>query len=369
MRASRRPESEAHAWPQVVAPEGPDVELSILIVNWNSRDLLHKCLVSIRTACADLRPQVVVVDGGSFDGCGEMLAAEFPEVDFVQSQENIGFGRSNNLGFARVRGRALLLLNPDAEITCGAVQRLLTALRDLPHAGIVAPRLLNSDRTLQSSVHALPRPVRQALDSELLRRMLSPFSWWAPPTEFSPGETVRVGAVAGACMLLSTKMFRDVGGFSPEYFMYAEDMDLCLKVRRAGKHVYYVPGAEVLHHSGVSASAQSSKFSAVMTRAALHTYMRLNHGWFAALVYRVVTGVSAALRLPLMMSGLLWSRGERRQALRTSIHKWRSILSWSAGLERWTRNYSLAKSNRDTQKAKSLLCAGHVERTKLSNQG
>ena len=323
----------------VAQPECPRVSLSILIVNWNSRALLRKCLLSIQATCAELRPQVVVVDGGSFDGCAEMLAAEFPEVHFVQSEENIGFGRSNNLGFAKVTGEALLLLNPDTEIRPGAVQRLLTELQRLPRAGILSSRLLNSNLTLQSSVHALPRPVLQALDSELLRRLLSGSTWWAPPTDFAPSGTVIVEAVAGACMLLWTKTFRAVGGFSPDYFMYAEDMDLCLKIRRAGLQVYHVPHAEILHHSGASSNAQGSKFSAVMMREALHTYMRSNHGWLSAVVYRLFSGGSGVVRLMVMLPGLLLADGNRRQIIRASMSKWRSIVSWSLGLERWAKQY------------------------------
>jgi len=317
----------------------PTPTLSILIVNWNSKELLRKCLLSIRGTCADLTPQVVVLDGGSFDGCGEMLSAEFAEVEFVQSEKNIGIGRSNNLGFERVTGEAVLLLNPDTEIRPGAIQLLLTELRRLPKAGIVNSRLLNTDLTLQSSVHALPSPVFQAFDSELLRRLLSVFSIWAPPNDFAPDGPVAVEAVAGACMLLWSKTFRDVGGFSPEYFMYAEDMDLCLKIRRAGLNVYHVPAAEILHHSGASADTQGSKFSAVMMREALHTYMRLNHGWLSATMYRLFTGASGIIRLMVMMPDFLTARGKRRRTLWASISKWRSILSWSVGLERWAKEY------------------------------
>jgi GT2 family glycosyltransferase len=319
--------------------EGHDMTLSVLIVNWNSRELLRQCLLSIRATCGDLVSQIVVVDGGSFDGCAEMIASDFSDVEFVQSQDNIGFGRSNNLGFARVSGEAVLLLNPDTEVRPGAVQHLLAELQRLPAAGIVSARLLNSDLTLQSSVHALPRPVFQALDSEPMRRLLSTFSWWAPPTEFAPAESLAVEAVAGACMLLRSETFRMVGGFSAEYFMYAEDMDLCLKIHRAGLRVYFVPGAEIVHHSGASSNTQGSKFSTVMTRQALHTYMRLNHGSWSAAVYRLVTGGSGILRLLLMLPGLILARGERRRVLQTSIAKWRSILSWSIGFEGWAKQY------------------------------
>ena len=317
--------------------------VSILIVNWNSKDLLRQCLLSIRGTCADLRPQVVVVDSGSFDGCAEMLASEFPEVEFVQSNDNIGFGRSNNLGFTRVTGEAVLLLNPDTEIRPGALQTLLGELERRPDAGIVSPRLLNTDLTLQSSVHALPRPVRQALDSEILRRLLSPYALWAPPTDFAPPETVAVEAVAGACMLMWTKTFRDIGGFSPEYFMYAEDMDLCLKTLRAGFRIYHVPTAEIVHHSGASSSSQGSTFSAVMMREALHSYMVLNHGWHYAWAYRLATGSATLVRLLILAPGLISGDEQRRLARKAAFARWWSVLSWSCGQQKWTKRYALTR--------------------------
>ncbi len=101
------------------------VKLSVVIVNWRSKDFLRRCLKTLQTTCGEHQPQIVVVDGASFDGCAEMLAAEFPAVDFVQSSTNIGFGRCNNLGFSRVTGEALLLLNPDTELRENAVSTLL----------------------------------------------------------------------------------------------------------------------------------------------------------------------------------------------------------------------------------------------------
>ena len=132
--------------------------VSILIVNWNSKDLLRQCLISIRETCADLATQVVVVENGSFDGCAELIAAEFPEVDFIQSPDNIGFGCANNLGLASVTGDAVWVLNPDTEVMPGALQTLLDELETRPDAGIVSPKQLNTDLTLQTSVHALPTP-------------------------------------------------------------------------------------------------------------------------------------------------------------------------------------------------------------------
>lgn len=315
--------------------------VSILIVNWNSKDLLRECLRSIHRTCAELSPQVVVVDGGSFDGCAEMLAAEFREVEFIQSQDNVGFGRANNLGLTRVTGEAVFVLNPDTELEPGALQTLLSELKRLPDAGILSPRLLNTDRTLQTSVHALPKPVRQALDSELLRRLLSPFSLWAPPSDFAPAGTVEVEAVPGTAMLMWAKTFRDVGAFTPAYFMYAEDMDLCFKVLRAGHRIYHVPTAVVVHHGGASSSTQGSSFSAVMIREALNLYMILNHGRHYSLAYRLATALSALVRLPILLLRLIGSSDGSRQARRAALGRWWSVLSWSCGQERWTKRYSV----------------------------
>lgn len=314
--------------------------LSIVIVNWNSKDLLRQCLLSVRKHAAELTAQIVVVDGGSFDGCGEMLAAEFPLVEFVQSKDNVGFGRANNLGFLHVTGEALLLLNPDAEVLPGALQLLLGELRQRTAAGIIGPRLLNTDGTLQTSVQALPRPFRQALDSELLRQMLWPLGLWAPPTSFVPPGPIEVEATSGACMLLWSQTFRDIAGFSPQYFMYAEDVDLCLKVLRKGLRIYHVPDAKIIHHGGASTAAQGSAFSAVMMREALHAYMTLNHGRGRAWLYRVATFAATLIRLSAAGLSVLFAGSAKRPARRAAVAIWWSVLLWSMGGQKWTKRYA-----------------------------
>ncbi|MBI1178616.1 glycosyltransferase [bacterium] len=308
------------------------MSLSILIVNWKSKDFLRQCLLSIQTACPDLDPELVVVDGGSFDGCDELLAREFPAVKFVQSPANIGFGRSNNLGFQQVTSEALLLLNPDTELRPGAVQRLLAELAARPDAGIIGPRLLNTDGSLQTScVRALPTPLNRALDSELFRRLLPESRLWGVARAFRASDPVPVEAVSGACMLLRTETFRRVGGFSPEFFMYGEDMDLCAKVRRLGLTNVYVPDAVVVHHGSGSSNTQVSQFATVMMRVAGDTYMRLNHGPATALLYRLLQAVSALVRLCLLLPASLLLAGERRVAARVAVQKWWYVLRWSAG--------------------------------------
>lgn len=309
--------------------------VSLLIVNWNSKDFLRTCLKSVYETCDVLITQTVVVDAGSFDGCDEMLAREFPEVEFVQCPDNIGFGRSNNLGFNRVKNEYLLLLNPDTEIKVGALAALIAALKELPAAGLVTPRLLNTDGSLQtSSVQALPTQLNLALDCDLLRRLFPHSRLWKTWKAFSSYEPVEVEAVCGACMLLRSETFQKLGGFSSDYFMYWEDIDICVKIRRNGLKIYHIPMAEVVHHGGKSSETQESQFSTVMIRIAGNTYMKLNHKPGSALLYRFFQGSSAFARLSLLFPIVAFSRKKRYVSALRSFRKWWAVLRWSLGVSR-----------------------------------
>lgn len=307
--------------------------LSILIVNWRSKDYVRQCLLSIRTTCAAFRPQIVVVDGASFDGCAGMIRAEFPEVEFVQSQENVGFGKCNNLGFETVTGEAVLLLNPDTELKDGAVSLLLRTLTETPGVGMVGARLLNTDGTLQTScVQSLPTPLNQALDSEFLRKLFPNSSLWGISAlwQSSPAE---VEAISGACMLLRSETFRQAGGFGAQYFMYGEDMDLCAKVRKAGLKIYYEPRAEILHHGGGSTGRAFSKRSAVLMRHSIFLFLRAHRGAVAAFIYRVVMACSAVFRVALLAVVCVLKRAPGDSSRVNALRKWLAVFRWSAGLE------------------------------------
>ncbi len=309
--------------------------LSILIVNWNSKDFLRKCLESIRQTCGGLAPQVIVVDGGSFDGCKEMLATEFPEIEFIQSPDNIGFGRSNNLGFEHVTSEAFLLLNPDTELHPGAVDALLEELRQRPDAGMIGARLLNSDGSLQfSAVHPLPTPWNAAMDSAWLRRR-----WWQAGKRSTGKRTFEVEAISGACMMMRSDTFQKLGGFDPRYFMYAEDMDLCFRIHKTGLKILHAPRAVVTHHGGGSSGTQFSKFSTVMIREALAFYFKSHHGPAGALLYRVLIVVSAGVRIPCLFVIAALRPADARSTSLISIVKWWTLLRWALGREKWSADW------------------------------
>lgn len=312
--------------------------LSIIIINWKSKDFVRGCLASIAANIGSLTHEILVVDNASFDGCGAMIRAEFPEVIFIQSEHNLGFAGANNLAFGLSGGRNVLFLNPDTEVQGVAIQELVSVLECTPEAGMVGARLLNSDGTLQTTcIAATPAILNQTLNSRLLRKHFPRWKIWGMHALFSTDPTpVPVEAISGACMLARREVIQSVGGFRTDYFMYAEDMDLSITIRQAGWKIFYVPDARIVHHAGgSSASRIESNFSNLVLRESVLHFFRLHRGRRYAALYRFTVGLVAALRLLMLAaaSPILILRWGRR-LLAATFSKWSSILLWSLGLKR-----------------------------------
>ncbi|MBU6411805.1 MAG: glycosyltransferase family 2 protein, partial [Verrucomicrobia bacterium] len=277
--------------PQAADPNAnpQSVELAIIIVNWNSTDYVRQCLRSIQSRPPAASHLIIVVDSGSFDGCGDMLAREFPAVKFVQSLSNIGFSRANNLGAGHACAKMLLFLNPDTEVQPGALDTLIAALESHPDAGAVGARLINSDGSLQTScIKAFPTILGELLDAEPLRRRFPKWRLWGMQPLFDPaGAPAAADVISGACLLIRRHAFQQIGGFSTDYFMYSEDVELCYHCRRAGLKNYYVPGAIVVHHGGGSSKKAASRRSVVTMRQSRWLFFKKTRGLSYAYCYRI----------------------------------------------------------------------------------
>lgn len=313
------------------------MELSIIIINWHSKDFLRACLKSLDRGAAGLSCEVLVIDNASHDGCAAMLAAEFPAVRFIQSDRNLGFSGGNNRAARQAQGEFLLFLNPDTVVEGNALVELVETLRRLPGAGAVGARLLNTDRSLQTScVQSFPTVLNQVLDCEWLRSRFPRSRLWgmAPLFADSP-EPAPIDAISGACFMIRRELFNRVKGFDECYFMYSEDIDLSYKVKQAGFKCYYVPTAILIHHGGGSSQKERSSFSNVMTRESVYRFLRRHRGWFVASCFRFSMGFSALARLPAALILSLYHKKAGFGA-QPSVHKWLSIFRWSLGMETWT---------------------------------
>ena len=312
-------------------------EVSIILVNWRSKDYVRACLRSLAEERQRDSYEVLVVDNDSEDGCGTMLEEEFPQVRYIESTANLGFARANNLAAAKSRGRYILFLNPDTEVRAGAIETLAAALDAHPDAGMVGARLLNTDGTLQTTcVTAIPNILNQTLNLEWLRKAFPMWGIWGMRALYSGAKTpCAVEAISGACMMARREVVDAVAGFSSDYFMYAEDMDLCAKVAKAGHVILYVPEAIIVHHGGASSSQrEESNFSSIATRESLLRFFTLHRGRGYAWVSRAFMALICMLRLSVLALAspvALDPRGAR--FLRGAWTKWVNILAWCVG---WT---------------------------------
>jgi N-acetylglucosaminyl-diphospho-decaprenol L-rhamnosyltransferase len=315
------------------------LDLSIIIVNWNSAEFARKCLQSIYAGTRGCDFEVIVVDNASFDECGEICRREFPGVKFLSSPVNLGFAKANNLGAEQAAGRILLFLNPDTEVQGDALAGMIAFLDATSDAGIAGCRLLNTDGTLQTScVQSFPSILNQALDTEQLRRAFPSLGLWGIEA-LSSDQNAAVEIVSGACLMIKAEVFRAVGRFTSNYFMYAEDADLCFKVHQAGWKNYYLPGFSVVHHGGQSSGKKpESNFASVMMRESLLEFMRLRRGRIYAAGYQLTMVATALVRLLLLALAFVFTLGgERRKSLRLSFSKWVKVLRWGLHMERWSR--------------------------------
>jgi GT2 family glycosyltransferase len=312
-----------------------NMDLSIIIVNWNSKTFLRNCLESLYQHCSELSFEIIVVDNATYDGCSDMLASEFGDVIFIQSDKNLGFGGANNLGARSACGRNLLFLNPDTLFLDNSLPVLCTRLDSLPGAGVVGCRLISSDRTLQTScIQSFPTILNQVLDSDFLRETFPRSRLWGTEPFLASGATPSaVEAVSGACLMIKKQAFDRVGGFTEDYFMYGEDLDLCFKIMKLGCALYYVPEASLIHYGGSSTQKAGSDFSQIMMRASVYRFLQLNRGLGTASLYRVSMAVASILRILSILLLLPFSRGRIVRHGTDSLRKWIAILRWSVGLE------------------------------------
>jgi GT2 family glycosyltransferase len=241
--------------------------LTVVVVSYNCRDLLRSCLDSLerQSIAEDIR--VVVVDNASDDGTHEMIIDEFPWVRFVPNRANVGFGRASNAGLRFAPSGDVLFLNPDTALPPNGLATALEALHARPSVGILGVRLVQRDGSVDhASRRAIPTPATS------LAYMLGRRRGSGAYTDLSAfDEEGVVGAVNGAFMLLREDVVREIGGFDESFWMYGEDLDLCLRTSQAGWDVYYWPGLDVLHVKGGS----SGKARSVRVNWAFHHAMWL----------------------------------------------------------------------------------------------
>ncbi len=293
-----------------VAAPGGHSSVSIVIVNWNTRDLLADAISSVIANAESFASNIVVVDNASHDDSVAMVRRAFPGVEVISSDTNLGFGAANNRGVATSNKPYFLFLNSDAELLSGTLPILVEALDEHPEAAAVGARLVHPDGRFQASfadfprlwdeigmLFALPRPLRRA-----------GFPSYSESASQTACEADWVGA---ACVMVRRTAYEGIGGFDPSFHMYSEELDLCRRLRSAGWTIRYSPDAVARHHGGQSTTQRAGEQPALLWGSRLRYHRRYGSAGRAT-VLTLLVAIAYALRAGFWAARAIVARAERR---------------------------------------------------------
>jgi len=303
------------------------IDLSVIIVSWNVKALLERCLSSLLRCHGQDVPQceIIVVDNASTDGSPDMVRKCFPAVKLIASHLNLGFARGNNVGIAASSRRYMMLLNPDTEVIGNALSTMVAYMDSYLDVGALGPRLLFPDGHIQSSRRRFPTLATAFLESTTLQqwfpknRVLSRYY----SADRGDDEEQDVDWVIGACLLIRRQAWEQVGPLDETFFMYSEELDWCRRLKTAGWRVVYIPSATVVHHEGQS-SIQVVPARHIYFQSSKVLYFRKHHGVLAGETLRLFLLASYVYQL--CLETLKWLIGHRRPLRRERIAAYLRVL-------------------------------------------
>jgi hypothetical protein len=263
------------------------VDISVVIVGWNARPYLELCLQSLANQPPHRSMEIIVVDNASSDGSAEMIEARFPQVKLIRSSENLGFAKGNNVAIRQCRGRYIALVNPDVIVFPGCLDSLAEFLDQNPKVGNVGPRVLNPDRTLQSSCRRFPTLWNNFCSATGLAGRFKNSRFFAGEHMFyfPHDRTLAVDILVGCFSMIRRETFDAVGLLDENLFMYGDDVDWCRRCWKAGWQVVFYPGAEAIHDRGKITAPYPVRFAVAQQRSVIY-YWTKHHSLIGVLAVR-----------------------------------------------------------------------------------
>lgn len=251
------------------------MDLSIVIVSWNTSGLLSQCLKSVYETGSRFTFEVIVVDNGSTDDSLTMVEQRFPEVKLIRNDRNQGFARANNQGLEIADSRYYMLLNSDTIMLPGAIDTLIEMADQHPSVGMLGPKLLNMDGSLQKSWYSFPSILTEMVGTNFRNRTPVP----------NVPNTFEVDWIMGACMLVRAEMLQSVGSLDEDYFFYSEEMDWCFRIKKHNWKIWYTTNTAIYHLGGGS-TKRGSVSHLVRLYSSKLLYFKKNHGNFKRTLLR-----------------------------------------------------------------------------------
>ena len=230
-------------------------KVSVIIVSFNVKQYLLHAINSIHQSQYAGEVEIIIVDNNSFDGSVSVIQKSFPDIMIYKNKVNVGFGKAANQAAGKATGEYLLILNPDTIIQENTISKFVEYLEEHPDVGIIGPKILNADGSLQLACKRSFPTISVALPKLLGLTSLFPKSKWAGKynlTYLDPDKIHKVDAISGSCMFIRQELFHRLDGFDEHFFMFGEDLDLCYRINQAGYEIHYFPVTQIIHYQGES---------------------------------------------------------------------------------------------------------------------
>lgn len=273
------------------------IDVSIVVISYNTRDVTLEALRSVVRETQDLRYEVIVLDNASSDGSAEAIGREFPQINLIASQDNLGFGQGNNVAAKHARGDFLLLLNPDTFVLDQAIDRIVAFAQSCPEKGIWGGRQIFADGSLNLTNCRRQMTLWGQFSWAAGLHRMRPNSWLFNYDSYGgwARDSVReVGIVSGCFLLIRRSLWEDLSGFDPVFFMYGEEADLCRRAMGVGARPTMTPEAEIIHYGGLSETVRADKMERLL-RAKI-TFAKRHSGPLQFWMFRQIFGLLAAVR-------------------------------------------------------------------------
>ena len=278
------------------------VDVAILIVSWNAKQYLENCLESLFNTACDLDFSIWVVDNASEDGSVEMIRRNYPQVNIIESGSNLGFAGGNNLGLERIqieqKPHYICLLNSDTKVRDYWLDELFSYMEAHPNVGLSSTRIENADHSLQASCMHSPNYWNVFCRTFALDRLFSHSRFWDGGLMYywDHDKTKQVDVLFGCLWMARTEAVAEVGALDTDFFMYAEDMDWCLRFRRANWHIHYYPKTAIIHFGGGSSINAPERFYQEEKRSLLY-YWRKHHGRTGLIYFYIMSLLHEFIRI------------------------------------------------------------------------
>jgi hypothetical protein len=278
--------------------EDPQKDLSVIIVNWNTKDLLVACLDSLSTQKSICKIEVIVVDNASNDGSAEIVNEKYPHFIVIQNTTNLGFGKANNIGIKQSRGRYICLLNSDVRAMPDCLHSLVDFMEQNKSIGISGPLILSPDMTVQDTCRKLPTLWNNVCDLLYLNKLF-------PKSDALSGEHMmffdhrsirKVEGLAGCCLMIRKDALNQVGLFDEQFFIYFEETDLCKRFGHAGWDIVFFPNASIIHYHGASSAKDPERFNIEQMKSQMK-YWKKHHSKIAATTFILILLMNHGIRL------------------------------------------------------------------------